>query len=73
MADLKSVAETIGSTLGKAVAAVKSVAPAGKQSAPAKKAATKAPAKKSAAKKSPAKASSKKKGPSKKGSVKKKK
>ena len=71
MADLKSVAETIGSTLGKAVAAVKSVAPSGKKSAPAKKAAKKAPAKKSAAKKSSG--GSKKKGPPKKGSIKKKK
>ena len=71
MADLKSVAETIGSTIGKAVAAVKSVAPVGKKSAPAKKAAAKAPAKKSAAKKSSG--GSKKKGPSKKSAVKKKK
>ena len=71
MADLKSVAESIGSTIGKAVAAVKSVAPAGKKSAPAKKAAAKRPAKKSAAKKSSG--GSKKKGPSKKSAVKKKK
>jgi tRNA nucleotidyltransferase (CCA-adding enzyme) len=74
MADLKSVAETIGSTIGKAVAAVKSVAPAGNKKAakPAKKsAAKKAPAKKSAAKKSSG--GSRKKGPSKQSAVKKKK
>jgi hypothetical protein len=72
MADLKSVAESIGSTIGKAVAAVKSVAPANntKAAAPAKKSPAK-PAKKTAAKKPSG--GSKKKGPSKKSAVKKKK
>jgi hypothetical protein len=73
MADLTEVAKTIGSTIGKAVAVVKSVAPpktAAKKTAPAKKSAPKkAPAKKQAAKK----VSTKKKGPSKKLAVKKKK
>jgi tRNA nucleotidyltransferase/poly(A) polymerase len=73
MPDLKEVAATIGSTIGKAVAAVKSVAPAkssAKKAAPAKKsAAKKAPAKKQVAKKT----TTKKKGPSKKLAVKKKK
>jgi tRNA nucleotidyltransferase/poly(A) polymerase len=68
VADLKSVAETIGTTLGKAVAAVKNVTP-GKKTTPAKKSAKKATAKKATAKS----AGSKNKGPSKKGAVKKKK
>jgi hypothetical protein len=68
VADLKSVAESIGTTLGKAVAAVKGAVPA-KKMASAKKLAKKAPAKKAPAKS----AASKKKGPSKKGAVKKKK
>jgi pyruvate/2-oxoglutarate dehydrogenase complex dihydrolipoamide acyltransferase (E2) component len=75
MPDLKEVGKAIGGTLGKVVAAVKSVAP-GKSSAkkaPAKSAAKKAPTKKSAAKKASAKSASKKKGPAKATAAKKKK
>jgi hypothetical protein len=70
MADLTAVAKTIGSTIGKAVAAVKGAAPAKKAAAPAKKSAS---AKKAAAIKAPAKSASKKKGPAKKTAAKKKK
>jgi tRNA nucleotidyltransferase (CCA-adding enzyme) len=75
MPDLKEMGKAIGGTLGKVVAAVKSVAPgqpAARKSA-AKSAEKKAPAKKSAAKKAPAKSASKKKGPAKASAAKKKK
>jgi hypothetical protein len=71
VADLSEVAKTIGSAIGKAVSAVKGVAPAAKKSAPAKPA-KKAPPKKSAGKKAPVK-TSKKKGPPRKAAAKKKK
>ena len=69
MPDLTEMGKTIGATIGKAVAAVKSVVPAKKAAAPAKKSA----AKKVPAKKSNAKAPSKKKGLAKKTAAKKKK
>ena len=69
MPDLTEMGKAIGATLGKAVAAVKSVVPAKKSAAPAKKTA----AKKTPAKKSAMKAASKKSGPAKKSAAKKKK
>jgi tRNA nucleotidyltransferase (CCA-adding enzyme) len=75
MPDLKEVGKAIGGTLGKVVAAVKSVAPvkSAAKKAPAKPAGKKSPAKKSTAKKAPAKSASKKKGPAKATAAKKKK